>query len=62
MKNALDHGDGRLPEMLRRESRSGDQGASFAQAISGCTGPNPAKVPIPQSVPAITRSGPTNLA
>ena len=35
---------------------------SFAQAISGCTGPKPANVPMPQSVPAITRSRPTILA
>ena len=30
--------------------------ASFAQAISGSTAPKPAKVPKPQSEPAITRS------
>src|SRR5687767_14103738 len=33
--------------------------ASLAQTISGSTAPNPAKVEKPQSVPAITRPGPT---
>jgi hypothetical protein len=32
---------------------------NFAQQMSGSIGPKPAQVPKPQSVPAITRSGPT---
>ena len=36
--------------------------ANFIYAISGSTGPKPAKVLKPQSLPAITRSRPTMLA
>ena len=38
-----------------------NQHTYFAKAISGSTAPNPAKVPNPQSEPAITRSTPTIL-
>ena len=35
--------------------------ANLAQTMSASTAPKPAKVPKPQSVPAITRSRPTVL-
>ena len=53
--------DGRIiaPRAAWRSGPPRPASASLAQQMSGSIAPNPAQVPKPQSVPAITRSGPT---